>query len=87
MQWCWDEQCFALKRYANERGIALIGDIPIYVADNSADVWSRPDLYELGADSLPTVIAGVPPDELGPDGQRWGNPLYRWDRMATEDYT
>ena len=87
MQWCWDEQCFALKRYANERGIALIGDIPIYVADNSADVWSRPDLYELGADSLPTAIAGVPPDELGPDGQRWGNPLYRWDRMATEDYT
>ena len=86
MQWCWDEQCAALKRYANERGIALIGDIPIYVADNSADVWSRPDRYELGADSLPTAIAGVPPDELGPDGQRWGNPLYRWDRMATEDY-
>ena len=86
VQWCWDEQCRALKAYANERGIALVGDIPIYVADNSADVWSRPDLYELGVDGLPTVIAGVPPDDLGPDGQRWGNPLYRWDRMAAEDY-
>jgi 4-alpha-glucanotransferase len=86
VQWCWDEQCRALKAYANERGISLIGDIPIYVADNSADVWSRPDLYELGADGLPTVIAGVPPDDLGPEGQRWGNPIYRWDRMAAEDY-
>ncbi len=86
VQWCWDEQCRALKAYANGKGIALIGDIPIYVADNSADVWSRPDLYELGDDGLPTVIAGVPPDDLGPDGQRWGNPIYRWDRMAAEDY-
>jgi 4-alpha-glucanotransferase len=86
VQWCWDEQCRALKTYANHKGISLIGDIPIYVADNSADVWSRPDLYELGADGLPTVIAGVPPDDLGPDGQRWGNPLYRWARMAKEDY-
>jgi 4-alpha-glucanotransferase len=86
VQWCWDEQCRALKTYANARGISLIGDIPIYVADNSADVWSRPDLYELGADGLPTVIAGVPPDELGPDGQRWGNPIYRWDCMAAEGY-
>jgi 4-alpha-glucanotransferase len=86
VQWCWDEQCMALKRYANERGIALVGDTPIYVADNSADVWSRPDLYFLGDDGLPTVIAGAPPDDLGPDGQRWGNPLYRWDRMAAEGF-
>jgi 4-alpha-glucanotransferase len=86
VQWQWDEQCRALKRYANQRGIALVGDIPIYVADNSADVWSRPDLYELGADGLPTVIAGVPPDDLGPEGQRWGNPIYRWRRMAAESY-
>ena len=86
VQWCWEQQCLALKRYANDKGIALIGDIPIYVADNSADVWSRPDLYELGNDGLPSVIAGVPPDDLGPDGQRWGNPLYRWDRMAAEDF-
>ena len=86
VQWCWEAQCVALKRYANRQGIALIGDIPIYVADNSADVWSRPDLYTLGDDGLPSVIAGVPPDELGPDGQRWGNPLYRWERMAAEDF-
>lgn len=86
VQWCWDEQCAALKAYANQRGIALIGDIPIYVADNSADVWSRPDLYQLGDDGLPTVVAGAPPDDLGPDGQRWGNPIYRWDRMAAEGY-
>ena len=86
VQWCWDEQCVALKRYANANGVSLIGDIPIYVADNSADVWSRPDLYTLGDDGLPTVIAGVPPDELGPEGQRWGNPLYRWDRMAGEEF-
>jgi 4-alpha-glucanotransferase len=86
VQWCWDTQCRALKAYANARGIAIIGDIPIYVADNSADVWSRPDLYELGSDGLPSVIAGVPPDPLGPDGQRWGNPIYRWDRMAAEGY-
>ena len=86
VQWCWDEQCAALKAYANGKGIALLGDIPIYVADNSADVWSRPDLYFIGDDGLPSVIAGVPPDELGPEGQRWGNPLYRWERMAAEDF-
>ncbi len=86
VQWCWDTQAEALKRYANGKGIALIGDVPIYVADNSADVWSRPDLYFLGDDGLPTVIAGAPPDDLGPDGQRWGNPLYRWERMASEDF-
>ena len=86
VQWCWHEQCVALKCYANSKGIALISDIPIYVADNSADVWSRPDHYFLGDDGLPTVIAGVPPDDLGPEGQRWGNPLYRWDRMAAEDF-
>jgi 4-alpha-glucanotransferase len=86
VQWCWDEQCGALKAYANRHGISLIGDIPIYVADNGADVWSRPDLYKLGADGLPTVVAGAPPDDLGPEGQRWGNPVYRWNRMAVEDY-
>ena len=86
VQWCWQAQCAALKRYANKRGIAFIGDIPIYVADNSADVWSCPDLYELGDDGLPTVIAGAPPNALGPEGQRWGNPPCRWERMADEDF-
>jgi len=86
VQWCWDEQARALKAHANARGIALVGDMPIYVAHHSVDVWSRPELYQLDADGHAPVVAGAPPDDLGPDGQRWGNPLYRWDRMAAEGY-
>ena len=86
VQWCFDRQCAAVKAYANQRGIAIMGDLPIFVADNSADCWSRPDLYFLDADFLPSVVAGVPPDDIGPLGQRWGNPLYRWDRMAAENF-
>lgn len=86
LQWCFDEQCGALKRYANERGILLVGDLPIYTAHHSADCWARPDLYQLDEQFQPTVVAGVPPDDLGPDGQRWGNPLYRWPRMAAENH-
>jgi 4-alpha-glucanotransferase len=86
VQWQFDRQCGALRAYANARGVHLMGDLPIFVADNSSDVWSRPDLYFLGEDFTPSVVAGVPPDELGPDGQRWGNPLYRWDRMQAEDF-
>jgi len=63
-----------------------MGDLPIFVAHDSADCWSRPDLYHLDKDFQTTVVAGVPPDDLGPLGQRWGNPLYRWDKMAAEDY-
>ena len=63
-----------------------MGDLPIFVAHDSADCWARPDLYFLDDDFQPTVVAGVPPDDLGPLGQRWGNPLYRWDRMAAEGY-
>jgi 4-alpha-glucanotransferase len=86
VQWCFDAQCAELKRYANAHGIALIGDLPIFIADNSADCWSRQDFYYLGDDGTPTVVAGVPPDDFGPDGQRWGNPLYRWDRMRDDGY-
>lgn len=86
VQWCFDTQCVALKRYANVHGVGIVGDLPIYVAHHSADCWSRPDLYELGPDWQTPVVAGAPPDDLGPDGQRWGNPLYRWDRMADEGY-
>jgi 4-alpha-glucanotransferase len=64
-----------------------MGDLPIFIAHHSADCWSRPDLYFLDADYQPTVVAGVPPDEMGPLGQRWGNPLYRWDRMAAEGFS
>ncbi len=86
VQWRFDAQCVALKDYANARGVGIVGDLPIYVAHDSADCWARPDLYELGSDWQPTVVAGVPPDDLGPDGQRWGNPLYRWDRMAADGF-
>ncbi|MEO8160516.1 MAG: 4-alpha-glucanotransferase [Arenimonas sp.] len=86
VQWQFDRQCASLRAYANARGVHLMGDLPIFVADNSSDVWSRPDLYFLGEDFTPSVVAGVPPDELGPLGQRWGNPLYRWDRMQAEGF-
>ena len=86
VQWQFDVQAAALKAYANGKGVAIMGDLPIFVAHDSADCWSRPDLYHLDANFQPTVVAGVPPDDLGPLGQRWGNPLYRWEQMAAENY-
>jgi 4-alpha-glucanotransferase len=86
VQWQFDAQLGTLKKYANERGVFLMGDLPIFVAHHSADVWARPDLYTLDEDSQPTVVAGCPPDAMAVDGQRWGNPLYHWDRMAAEDF-
>lgn len=86
VQWCFDTQMTALKAYANARDVAIVGDLPIFIAHHSADCWARPDLYALDENFQPTVVAGCPPDELGPDGQRWGNPLYRWDRMEAEDF-
>jgi 4-alpha-glucanotransferase len=86
VQWCFDRQLVALKAYANARDVAIMGDLPIFIAHHSADCWARPDLYQLDESFQPTVVAGVPPDDLGPLGQRWGNPLYRWERMAEEDF-
>ena len=86
VQWCFDTQLAALKSYANSHGVAIMGDLPIFIAHHSADCWSRPDLYILDEHFQPTVVAGCPPDAMAPTGQRWGNPLYRWDRMADEDY-
>ncbi len=86
IQWCFDTQLTALRDTARAAGVALMGDLPIFVAHDSADVWARPDLFHLGPDRQPTVVAGVPPDGYSPEGQRWGNPLYRWDRMAAEGY-
>ena len=86
VQWCFDTQCTALKNYANGKGVLIMSDLPIFIADNSADCWSRPDLYFLDENFQPSVVAGVPPDDMGPMGQRWGNPLYRWDRMAEENF-
>ena len=86
VQWCFDTQCAALKDHAHRQGVQLMGDLPIFIAHHSADCWSRPDLYRLGADGQPTVVAGVPPDAFSATGQRWGNPLYRWDRMADDGF-
>jgi 4-alpha-glucanotransferase len=78
----WDK----LHRYASDRGIRIIGDIPIFVAHDSADVWANPELFFLDNTGNPTVVAGVPPDYFSPTGQLWGNPLYRWDVHAAADY-
>ena len=78
LQWLFFRQWKALKAYANEQGILLIGDIPIFVAGDSADVWSQPKLFLLDKDGFPTVVAGVPPDYFSSTGQLWGNPLYDW---------
>ena len=87
VQWCFDTQCSALRRYAASRDVAMLGDLPIFIAHHSADCWARPDLYYLDENFQPTVVAGVPPDSMGPLGQRWGNPLYRWERMAAENFS
>lgn len=86
VQWCFDTQAARLKAYANERGIAVMGDLPIFIAHHSVDCWSRPELYTLDEQFQPTVVAGVPPDGFAATGQRWGNPLYRWDKMAEEGF-
>jgi 4-alpha-glucanotransferase len=77
-QWRFFRQWHKLKRYANERGVSIVGDAPIFIAYHSAEVWARPDLFELDARGKPTVVAGVPPDAFSATGQLWGNPLYRW---------
>ena len=85
-QFLFFEQWLSLKAYANENGIQIVGDIPIFVAFDSADVWANTDLFFLDEDGAPQFIAGVPPDYFSETGQRWGNPLYRWQRMAKNGY-
>jgi len=77
-QFLFYRQWNALKTYANQKGIQIFGDLPIFVAYDSADAWSHPELFFINSKGQPTVIAGVPPDYFSPTGQRWGNPLYRW---------
>jgi 4-alpha-glucanotransferase len=80
------KQWSEVKRYCNERGIRLIGDMPIFVDLDSAEVWSHPEMFYLDDSGRPTVVAGVPPDYFSKTGQLWGNPLYRWDVMAEDGY-
>lgn len=85
-QFLFDQQWHRLKTYCNERGVRIFGDLPIYVAQDSADVWANRDLFHLDGDGMATVVSGVPPDYFSATGQRWGNPIYRWDRMKEADY-
>jgi 4-alpha-glucanotransferase len=86
LQYLFWKQWSAVKQYANQKGIGIIGDVPIFVAYDSADVWANPKLFQLDEDGNPTVVAGVPPDYFSESGQRWGNPLFRWERMAENGY-
>jgi 4-alpha-glucanotransferase len=86
LQFLFFEQWLALKQYANAQGIKIVGDVPIFVAFDSADVWANPHLFYLADDGSPAVVAGVPPDYFSATGQRWGNPLYNWEKLAEDDY-
>ncbi|HEY0379516.1 MAG TPA: 4-alpha-glucanotransferase [Pyrinomonadaceae bacterium] len=85
-QFLFFRQWAALKAYAHERGVLLVGDIPIFVARDSADVWMNPDQFKLDAAGNPLVVAGVPPDYFSATGQLWGNPIYDWDRMLQDGF-
>jgi 4-alpha-glucanotransferase len=85
-QYLFYTQWMNLKRYANERGVLLFGDVPIFVAHDSAEVWSHREIFDLLENGQPRVVAGVPPDYFSATGQRWGNPLYRWDKMEARGF-
>lgn len=85
-QWLFFTQWHELRSYANARGVKIIGDIPIFVAHDSSDVWANRAYFTLDANGMPELVAGVPPDYFSPTGQYWGNPLYRWDVMAADGY-
>lgn len=86
IQFLFFRQWRALRDYAKQKGVGIIGDLPIYVAMDSADVWADPGSFQLDEKNVPTAVAGVPPDYFSADGQLWGNPLYRWDAMARDGY-
>ena len=82
-----DMQWMALKNYANQNGVEIIGDMPIYVAYDSADVWMHQEMFQLHEDGTPKAVAGCPPDYFAPQGQLWGNPLYDWERHKKDGYS
>ncbi len=86
LQFMFYRQWFRLKDYANERGIYLVGDLPIFVALDGADVWAHKELYQLDEKGFPRALAGVPPDYFSKTGQLWGNPLYNWAKMKEDEY-
>ena len=86
LQYLFAKQWNALKRYANENGIKIVGDVPIYVSFDSADLWANPELFQLDEKNVPLAVAGVPPDAFSKTGQLWGNPLYQWDYHKKTGY-
>jgi len=86
LQFLFFHQWMALKEEANRRGIRIVGDLPIFVAHDSADVWMHPELFHLDEQGMPTVVAGVPPDYFSATGQLWGNPIYRWEVLREQGY-
>ncbi len=86
VQWTFSRQWQALRRYANERGVRLIGDLPIYVSHDGADVWAERELFQLDAEGRPSAVAGVPPDYFSETGQLWNNPLYDWPVNRQQGY-
>jgi 4-alpha-glucanotransferase len=86
LQFLFFRQWDRVKRAANSRGIAVMGDIPIYLSHDSADVWAHRDLFALDERGVPTAVSGVPPDYFSATGQLWGNPLYRWDRLEAQGF-
>lgn len=86
IQYVFDKQWSSLKKYANEAGIQIVGDVPIYVAFDSTDIWANPELFRLDDKNMPTAVAGCPPDAFSETGQLWGNPLYRWDYHKSTGY-
>ncbi len=87
LQFVFETQWQTLREFSRERGVAVIGDLPIFVAHDSACVWANPELFYLDDQGRPLVVAGVPPDYFSETGQLWGNPLYRWDVHAVDDYS
>ena len=81
------KQWTKLHEYAAENGVSIIGDIPIYVAFDSADTWANPDMFRFDEENVPTVVAGCPPDAFSATGQLWGNPIYRWDKLKKDGYS
>ena len=86
-QFIFYEQWQQLKEYANQKGVFMFGDMPIFVSEDSADVWAKQDYFDLGDDGRPRVVAGVPPDYFSETGQRWGNPQYDWQRMQADGFS
>jgi 4-alpha-glucanotransferase len=86
LQFIFQEQLASLRRYCTRRGVALFGDLPIYVDYHSADVWAHPEVFQLGGQGRPRKVSGVPPDYFSATGQRWGNPVFDWERLRADGY-